>query len=316
MRLISTGIRVGDRDAWRKYRNERVGGSSAASACGFGVRKTRLQIYLEATGELEREDISEKVNVRLGSRAEQNVADEYAYQTGRKVRRVNQVLRHADHDWMIASLDRLVVGEKRVVECKNVDGSYFRFHDDWGEPGTDQIPNDMLFQCQHYLGVTGYPICDLAVIYGGNNFALFHIERDEDFIANMIRLEADYIDHLVRRVRPEPDFNHKSTLEIMRRIYPGTDGTVIELSPENVRNTELFSALAEEKATLSKRGREIESAQKALKSRIEHEMKEAAVGLLPDGRGWTRKPKEAVTKEINYKARTDVRLAKKPKIAA
>ena len=51
---------------------------------------------------------------------------------------------------MLANVDRLIVGERVGLECKN---SFRIFKKDWeGE----EIPVAYLLQCQHYIAVTGY----------------------------------------------------------------------------------------------------------------------------------------------------------------
>ncbi len=43
------------------------------------------------------------------------VADHYAQHTGYRVQRVNAILQHTEHPWMLANLDREIVGNER---CK------------------------------------------------------------------------------------------------------------------------------------------------------------------------------------------------------
>ncbi|QTD41950.1 YqaJ viral recombinase family protein [Sporosarcina sp. Te-1] len=49
-----------------------------------------------------------------GNRLE--VAEEFAKRTGKKVRRNNHLLVHPEHDFMLANLDRVVVGERALLE--------------------------------------------------------------------------------------------------------------------------------------------------------------------------------------------------------
>jgi predicted phage-related endonuclease len=48
-----------------------------------------------------------------GTMLEPIVAAHYTKRTGNKVRRVNAVLQHPEHPWMLANVDREVVGSSR-----------------------------------------------------------------------------------------------------------------------------------------------------------------------------------------------------------
>ena len=172
-------------------RRSGIGGSDAAAVLGLNPYKTAYQLWLEKTGQVEPEDISGLDRVRFGIKLEQIVADEYAERTGRTVHRVNTTLRHAEHPFMLANIDRRVVGERRGLECKTVDKDVAKFNPEWGEGG-DAVPTSYLLQCQHYLAVTGWDAWDLAALVGGNEFRLYTIERDESLIAMMEEAEAAF----------------------------------------------------------------------------------------------------------------------------
>jgi predicted phage-related endonuclease len=55
-----------------------------------------------------------------GTVLESVVADHYARKTAKRERRVNAVLQHPNHPWMLANLDRQIVGdgEVQILECK------------------------------------------------------------------------------------------------------------------------------------------------------------------------------------------------------
>ncbi|SCB68060.1 YqaJ viral recombinase family protein [Bacillus mycoides] len=55
---------------------------------------------------------------------EEVVAKEFSKRTNLKVQRRNAILQHPEYPWMIANVDRLIVGEKIGLECK-VSSEYF-----------------------------------------------------------------------------------------------------------------------------------------------------------------------------------------------
>jgi hypothetical protein len=90
----------------------------------------------------------------------------------------------------------------------------------------------------------------------------------------------------MRRVRegdpPPLDFQHRTAIDVVKKIYPGTNGARIVASSEAVDwRTEMEVA--------AKLAKENEEKAKSLKARILDSMGEAAVLAFPDGKAIRRK---------------------------
>ena len=97
-------------------------------------------------------------------------SSERIYRTDRKkspTKKCNLV--HPKYDFMLANVDRLIVGEKVGLECKTT-SEYVK--DQWEE---DEVPDHYILQCQHYMAVTGYIGWWIAVLIGGNKFRYKYI---------------------------------------------------------------------------------------------------------------------------------------------
>ena len=112
------------REDWLSVRRNGIGSSDAAAAVGLNPYKSQLALWMEKTG---RDDLfapidvnDESTPVYWGTLLEPIVAASYVKRTGNRVRKVNAVLQHPDHPWMLANLDREVVGvpEVQILECK------------------------------------------------------------------------------------------------------------------------------------------------------------------------------------------------------
>ncbi len=106
IRLVSTQGMF--REQWLAVRRGGIGSSDAAAAVGLSPYKSPLELWLEKTGRKEGPDLSGSEAVFWGTTLEAIVANVYANRTGNKVRRVNAVLQHPDHPFMLANLDRAV----------------------------------------------------------------------------------------------------------------------------------------------------------------------------------------------------------------
>ena len=171
VRMISTNQM--DESLWLKYRNQGIGSSDAATVCGLNPFKSQLELWMEKTGRIQPEhiDMTEDSPLVWGTILEPIVADHYAKRTGRKVRRVNSILQHAEHPFMLANLDREIIGDKEVqsLECKTA-GVYSAKH--W-ENG---VPEYIQLQVQHQLAVTGQNAADVAVLMGGQKLEIYRID--------------------------------------------------------------------------------------------------------------------------------------------
>lgn len=172
------------RQDWLELRKSGIGGSDAASILGFNKWKSAFQLYIEKTSDFVEEIDNEFIY--WGNVLEDVVATEFARRTGKKVRRRNQMLRHDDYPFMTANLDRVVVGERAILECKTTS----QYNKEAWEG--DNVPAAYICQVQHYLAVTGYDKAYIAVLIGGNNFVWKEIERDDEFIELMIEHEKNF----------------------------------------------------------------------------------------------------------------------------
>ena len=79
-KLIMTVEEMEDRDIWMKLRNSGIGGSDAGVIAGLNRWKSPYQLWLEKTGQVEPEDLSDNEYVYWGTVLEQVVADSYYLQ--------------------------------------------------------------------------------------------------------------------------------------------------------------------------------------------------------------------------------------------
>lgn len=292
----------------RLIENAGIGASEAAIILGLSKYKTPTQLYFEKRGEMVPDDISDREWVHFGNVLEDTVASEYARRTGETVHRVNIRKTHRVHNWMQAQIDRRIVGKKKHLECKTTNVFYYA-SDEWGPSGTDQVPYDYLCQGQHQLAVLDNEEMDLAVLVGGQRFAIYPIKRDEALIEMIVEAEATFYECVMTGVQPELQYDHPAALDFLKRRYPGTNGLACDL-PEYAYD------LTVEYQTLGKEIKAAETRQKEIKAELLALCGEHAVGLLPgDAGGWTRKLIDATEVAYTRAAYIDFRYSKKPKVS-
>ncbi len=210
------------REQWLELRRQGIGGSDAAAILGLNPWKTAMDVWMEKTGEFPADDAQDNEKMYWGNMLEDIVAREFMTRTGLKVRRRNAILAHKQYPFMIANVDRLVVGQSAGLECKTA--GYYSTND-WAMG----VPEYYIPQVQHYMAVTGYIAWYVAVLIGGQEFKYYRITRDDNFIRDTIEAEAEFWEMVEKRTPPPLDGTKAST-ELVKRLYPEAEnGNEIEL---------------------------------------------------------------------------------------
>ncbi|MBB5443646.1 MULTISPECIES: YqaJ viral recombinase family protein [unclassified Paraburkholderia] len=281
-----------------------IGGSDVAAALGLSRYKTAYQLWAEKTDRLAPENLDDIERIRFGNLMEEIIAREYARRNDVKVQRRNSIITHPKYPFMRANVDRLIVGARRGLECKNVDGMAFRFGE-WGEPGTDQVPDEYLLQCHHYMTVLDYSEWHLAACVGGNSLRTYIIERDAETEEMLIEQEHAFWQFVQRDEAPSLDYGHATTEAVLKRMHAGIDGDEIALPP-TIADWHAVKLDADDHI------KRYEAVSDAAKNHILEALGNAAAGLLPDGGKYTRKLIKK--KEFTVEASSYIRLGyTKPK---
>ncbi|KWE70427.1 endonuclease [Burkholderia ubonensis] len=229
------------RDDWLAVRRTGIGRSDAAAAVGLNPYMSALELWLDKTGRGEgmpRPDPNDAASpTHWGTLLEPIVAAVYTQQTGNKVRKVNAVLRHPNIPWMLANIDREVVGapDVQILECKTAGEYGARL---WREGP----PEYVTLQVQHQLTVTGKQAADVAVLLCGQALEVHRIDRDDAPIGRLIELESRFW-RFVETNTPPPADGSESADRALRHLYPG-NGETIDFSDDPRLSSEFVDLVA------------------------------------------------------------------------
>lgn len=264
-----------------------IGGSDCAAALGLSRWQPAYELWLEKTGQLvpaEERPVEVAERLEWGQELEEAIGRIYSRRTGFKIRRRAQDagVVHPQHPFIVAHVDYVVVGQRRGMDSKNVGSIYYAQSDEWGEPGTDQVPTEIFLQCQHYISILDYDFWDIAALVGGNRLVIYTVPRDEALISDIVQGECEFWDMVRRKVAPPLDYDHPKTLELLQRqhrdVKPVTIDAPMDLLP--------WCATFEES---KKKVKEYTQVANAAKSRILEAMGPAGALVLPSGDTYNRK---------------------------
>ncbi len=249
-------------DEWLRYRKQGLGGSDAGAVCGMNPYVSPIKVFFEKTSE----DIGNTDNeaMRIGRDLEEYVARRFTEETGLKVRKRNAILYDTEYPFMLANVDRMIVGENAGLECKTA-SPYLA--DKWKE---NEAPVHYVIQCHHYMAVTGAEAWYLAVLIMGREFKYIRIERDEEIINHLRMIETEFWnENVLKNVMPSPDGSMIADEVIKKYFSNAVPNTSIQLKEEFTEKLKRREELLQIIDKLSKEQAQIEQEVKVYMSENE-----------------------------------------------
>ena len=280
-----------DRDAWLAVRKRGIGSSDAGAAVGLHPYKSPLELWMEKTdrdGNLPKTDPNDETSpMYWGTLLESIVARHYTKRTGRKVRRINAVLQHPHEPWMLANIDREVVGspDVQILECKTAGMNGARL---WKEG----VPEYVQLQVMHQLAVTGKQAADVAVLICGQELQVHRIERDEAMIERLVALERQFWGHVERDEAPPADGSDSADVAL-RCLYPKDSGQTLDFSPDSIMSAAFSDLLVIRQVLATNLAFEAQ-----IKQRLQQRMGEATRAVFETGSITWKRSKDGVGLDI------------------
>lgn len=198
--------------AWHAWRRTVLGASEIAAVVGLSPHATALDVFNEKMGITTRET---SPAMRQGLAFEATIAtmlqEDHPDWVLEGDGRTTFVL-HGD-PLFVASPDRFVMDEPRrsgleihrAVALLQIKGTA-AYIEDWGEPGTDQVPKGHLCQVTQEMAVVGVPVCHVARFVWGKPIAAYRVAFDPELWAMLREDGARFMrDHVLTGKPPAMD---------------------------------------------------------------------------------------------------------------
>ena len=218
---MTNEIAYNSKEEWLSLRRNFIGGSDAGAVVGLNPYKSAYTLWAEKTGKIP--EFEGNLITEVGSYLEDFVAKLFEKETGKKVRRKNRMLINHEYPFACADVDRVIVGENAILECKTTNSfpAMKKFK-------TGEYPESWYCQMTHYLAVGGYEKAYLAVLIGCREFKVFELDRDEEEIKALMSAEAVFWDKVQKDIPPEAD-GTESTSDTITTIYPESNDNTVNL---------------------------------------------------------------------------------------
>lgn len=229
-----------DTPEWFEKRREGLGASDSAAVLGLSPWSTPLDVYRSKMG------VDREFDPMLSwvGHAQEPVIASWVRKFRPEVGEIGPGLaaHSLEWPWLFATPDRVCFESDYTAIPVELKTSMEFARDKW----TAGVPLYYQVQVQQQIAVLGSPFGWLAVFHGGREFELFRVERDDDFIDQLVCITgAWWSEHVVAKVPPEP-----STLGEIAEVYPSDPGTTVEASETAFETVEQRSVLLADKKAI------------------------------------------------------------------
>ena len=192
-----------------------LGGSDMGTILGINPYKSPYRLWLEKTGRLVPDDISDTIPVMVGHLCEEAVAQLYTHETGNKVEEALVSFMCKEYPFLKGHVDRLCSDlPDRGLECKTT-SHHNKYNYLKGE-----VPPYYYAQCQFYMMMTGRKHWDLSTLRDNNEFFVNPTSYDRNYCAIMLTAAVHFWNYNVLGDNPPPIDGSESTKEAINKLYP------------------------------------------------------------------------------------------------
>lgn len=283
-------------DEWART----VSASKVPGILGISPYDSAYSLWARATGRLENIDPAPEV-VALGNMMEPHLLEWLETQVpGIRVKPSGAYVHPDNPSWTVAP-DGLVYEGRRRTPYALVEAKTARRSDEWGTPGTAEIPPNYLAQCAWQMWVTGARTVFVPALVA-MELVLYVVRWDDvaDDMPAIVDAVREWEACVLRDAAPDWD-GSTATYEAVRRLHPDID-------PEGVAEIpawwaiELWDAIDAEKSATAEA--------KRCKSRILDAAGSAKTILTDDGRRLgTRTSRNGGTPYLNVSKPQPVTIA-------
>lgn len=270
-------------------RTKFVGGSDIAAILGISPWKTATDLWLDKIRPRV-EDGQNMAAKRRGSRLEPYIVDMIQQEHGLQIVARNERYIDTEVPFFAAEVDAETIDEN--IEIKTVHPFKAK---EWGALESDQLPLHYLAQIQWQMGIRQRDRTRVFALIG-DDLRPYVVERDDETIKALRAKALEFWEaYVLPKKQPPLDYADRKTLDTLRRLYPGTDGSTIKATAMHEHWRAVLQTAQEMVA-------KYEGVVEGAKAHLQAEMGSAALLMFDDGKAYRRKV-------INKKATTIVQPA-------
>ena len=220
-------------DEWVALRRSGIGATDAPVVCGRSPFRGPFDKFAELCGSTA--PLIPTDAMLWGIRLQPVVGQAWAEEHGRKIKACRYI--YELEPGIFSSYDYEIVPPKGepVTELLEVKTTSQYAAREYGEEGTAEIPEGYVIQCQHEMACRpGILRVHVAVLVGGQKLRSYVVERDEELIEDLLRIERTALSN-ARAGIPPPMDGSEAASNYLRLKSPRDNGERWDL-PESVED--------------------------------------------------------------------------------
>jgi putative phage-type endonuclease len=217
---------VDDRQAWLEARRQVVTATDVAAISGVHPYKTPRLVYMEKKGLLAETEPNEFM--QLGTELEPYIGAKFARETGLEIVKGDFTV-HAKHSHFGCTPDYLTADGEAVVECK---WAGINAAQNFGEPGTDAVPDQYVCQVMWQMICTGRKMGYLAALLGTGRFHIYEIPYDSKLASALIYQANQFWADYILNDNPPPISGQDADAELLKTQYPISNSVLVTSTTE------------------------------------------------------------------------------------
>lgn len=227
-RRVGTGILLGSyepgSETWLAAREGRLGASEIAAVLGLSKWQSPFSLWHFKAGNIPPQ--FDRPEMEWGRDLEALIARRFGRHHPRwRLSRCGLYV-NRDRPYQVAQPDRVIHSGDRRLAALEVKTD--RYSEEWGEPGSDDIPVYYRCQAMWQMDTFGWDTCHFAVLITGMDYREYIVRYDIGD-ALMMRAEAcRFLEWLTSGTPPAID-EHTATYQAVRRLHPDVDNTDTEI---------------------------------------------------------------------------------------
>lgn len=210
-----------DHKEWLLERRKCITGTDISAIVGLNKWKSPVDVFMEKIG--MGEDIVENEAMRWGKTLEPLIAERWAKDHGVPIKQ-GEFIRKGIYGGTPDYLSDTTLLEIKTVGLRSA--SY------WGEPGSDQIPEQYLCQVQWYLNLTDLEKADVPVLIGGQDYRVYHVMRNNQLIDLLTSAAEGFWNRYVLNEEAPPLDSGDGSKKYLASFFPKNNGNIIQATAD------------------------------------------------------------------------------------
>lgn len=236
-----------------ELRKNGITGSEIAAVAGLNPWVSPFDVWCKKKGVIE--DDAGSYHTERGQYLEPAIIKWYSARTGRRVEETSTII-HPRNRIIIATPDGISIGDSGDRRALEVKSPSLYTQKDWGDDGTDDIPQYYLPQVMWECAVLGTASADVAAIVNGDlrTYTVAYNERLYSALEDIAM--RFWREHILTDVPPEPTGSERAREELLA-LYPTATEDLLPASEEMRALAFEYDRLRTEEKIVSERKSEI-----------------------------------------------------------